>query len=347
MRAASVNYRAIPAIVPALLAMLAACGQDRFEPWQLDELGASEGFTIRVPEFELPSNRESQNCYFMRVPDIAAGNDVWINRVLTAINPGSHHMNVFRVATIVNLDGEPGDMVENGECFKSPNWADWPLVANSQNSDPADPYTDWQLPATVAHRFVPGEKLMVQVHYVNAGSQDTPFGAKAGFNFYASPDLAPMELGTLFATQQSIRICQSTPQPSYSGACAFGDAAVTVVAANGHFHSRGERFSMFAWDGVSAAQPPAEARFYESQEWAEPVMATSLDLGVPGGGGVWWTCDYQWFPPIEPYACDDVDARDPEGAGDCCYTFGGLVETSEHCNAFVYYYPKTADVFCN
>ena len=41
-----------------------------------------------------------------------------------------------------------------------------------------------------------------------------------------------------------------------------------------------------------------------------------------------------------------VDARDPMMANDCCYTFGPTVETSEHCNVFLYYYPKTQDINC-
>ena len=31
---------------------------------------------------------------------------------------------------------------------------------------------------------------------------------------------------------------------------------------------------------------------------------------------------------------------------DCCYRFGGVVEKNEHCNAFVYYYPKQDNVNC-
>jgi hypothetical protein len=31
---------------------------------------------------------------------------------------------------------------------------------------------------------------------------------------------------------------------------------------------------------------------------------------------------------------------------DCCYTFGPIVEKNEHCNAFIYYYPKQDNVTC-
>jgi hypothetical protein len=334
------------------LFLLSACGEDPapsrpdagFEAWTLEE--PEGGFQYITPELAVEAGTERQDCFFIEVPDLDGGKDMYFSRVKTAINPGSHHMNVFRVKTIKMLDGEPGDHVSNGECFKSSNWSDWPLVANSQNSESADPYTDWQLPANVAHRFSPHEKLMVQVHYVNAGTQETPFGGKAGINFYRSSDPEPVELGTMFATKQSIRICRSNPTPSFTGACNFGsDAPVNVIAANGHFHSRGKQFSMFAWDG-EASEPADGSMFYQSVEWDEPLMATGLDTQIPAGGGVFWTCDFMWREPTAPTTCADVDGRDPQMAGDCCYTFGPTVENSEHCNAFVYYYPKSDDLFC-
>jgi hypothetical protein len=71
-------------------------------------------------------------------------------------------------------------------------------------------------------------------------------------------------------------------------------------------------------------------------------MATGLDqlprAAASGGPATPWS---------EPAGgCAAVDALDPLHAGDCCYTFGGTVETSEHCNVFLYYWPKTADVTC-
>ena len=70
-------------------------------------------------------------------------------------------------------------------------------------------------------------------------------------------------------------------------------------------------------------------------------METDLDVPIADGGGIWWSCDYRWREPAE--GCEAVDARDPEQAGDCCYTFGPTVETSEHCNVFAYYYPRSTE----
>ncbi len=353
------------------LAWLIAMGQlgcggqsdPEFTPWVLEDLHGDQGFSLRVPEFEVPAGHESQNCYFVKVPDLDHGQDIWLERVLTAINPGSHHVNVFRVKTIIDLDpakGTPtmlgdypatvvegGDDYKNNPCWGSSNWADWPLVSNSQHATIAEVETDWKMPEGVAIRLSPGEQLMVQTHYVNSNEQPTKYGAKVGINFYRRPGTdTPIEMGSLFATQQNIRVCASDPQISFSGTCKFPNA-VTITAANGHFHKRGKRFRVSAWDGASIAHPPAASQFYESDDWNDPPMTTGMAVPAPASSGIWWDCDYQWQPPAE-FSCADVNARDPLQANDCCYTFGGITDVGEHCNVFLYYYPKIdSDVFCN
>lgn len=347
-----------------LLLAVTACGDnvepDPYAPWILEDLAPAQGVSIRTPEFAVPTGEEIQDCYFFRVPDVADGADLMIDRVALALNTGSHHMNVFRVKTIQALDPAAGTAVDLGgiegtvvrgsdpgtQCWSSANWSDWPLVSNSQQSAADRQIVDWPLPADVALRLSPGEMLMLQIHYVNSTDQDTPFVGKGGVNFYRSTDGDTQELGTLFASQQSIRVCRSAPKPSYSGTCRLPDGTRTVTAANGHFHSRGREFRIWTWDGISTTRPDDSSLFYDSENWAEPDMRTDIGLELPNPGGVWWTCDYQWSEPAE--GCDAVDARDPQQAHDCCYTFGPTVETSEHCNVFLYYYPKitNGDVTC-
>lgn len=348
---------------PALAVVAVACSPspEPFNGWTLPELTATEGFSLRLEEGALKAGEESQNCYFVRVPDLNNGAPVWLTRVNIAVNPGSHHMNVFRVKTIIDLDPAKGEAIKlgkfdatlvrgyadfaNNPCWHSANWADWPLVANSQNSEPGNPYTNWQLPENVGIKLDPGEMLMVQTHYVNLGAQLTPYGAHVGINFHQGSAVPSMEMGSLFATQQSIRVCRSQATAKFSGTCRFPRGQVTIAAANGHFHSRGRKFEVFAWDGQSAEQPPTP--FYVSNNWDEPPMARGLDVKPPMGGGVWWNCSYQWIPPVAD-SCDEVNAKDPLKGDDCCYTFGGNVDVGEHCNLFLYYYPRVenTDVFC-
>jgi hypothetical protein len=330
--------------------------------WDLPELSAEEGVSFRIPAFEVPPGREEQSCYFVQVPDVSDGKDMWVDHVKLAMNPGSHHMNVFRVRTIINMGPESGAPVKLGAydatvvvghddytqnpCWDSANWADWPLVTNTQVAEEGRPYTDWQLPDDVAFRLTPGEWLMLQTHYVNTTDQPTPLDGRVGINLYRSSNPDPQEMGTLFATQQNIRICRSNPDVTFSGTCRF-PGPVNVTAANGHFHKRGEEFRMYTWNGTSVSHPLDDAQFYLSQAWDHPPMTTNIERPVGQGGGIWWDCQYQWREPLE--GCDLVDQKDPEKQGDCCYTFGGNTDVGEHCNVFLYYYPRAdnTDIFCN
>src|SRR5207237_213705 len=148
-----------------------------------------------------------------------------------------------RVKTIVGLGGEDGQVVRGGNdntnpCWKSANWADWPLVVNTQSSQPGKETLEFTLPDGVAHRFYPGELLMLQTHYVNASTQKAPGPAQVWVNFeYMQRTDVKAELGTLFATNQNIQICPGESK-FFEKTCRV-PKPVTIVGANGHFHSRG------------------------------------------------------------------------------------------------------------
>jgi hypothetical protein len=308
------------------------------------------------------SGVEEQDCYFFKISDLATSGGldptqpVNLHRVQVAQRVGSHHMNIFRVRTIVGL-GPDGGLVQKGQngmgqCFVSSNWADWPLVANSQEQGDID----WTYPDGVANVFQPDEWIMLQTHFVNGSTQQTPEPAKVTVDFWTlDASAVTAELGTIFATKQSIRICQSNQTPTFSGSCqVHAPNPVQIIGANGHFHSRGTVFDMYTWDGMSAGTPPASQKFYESTMWNEPPMLHSpdLDVTVPGSGGVFYTCSYQWQEPPPSIGCNGLNMFDetkymtsPNNV-DCCYTFGPQVDKNEHCNAFVYYYPKQDNVIC-
>ncbi|NUP13731.1 MAG: hypothetical protein HOW73_47450 [Polyangiaceae bacterium] len=333
---------------------------------ELEAPPAGEGFQFGTGEQPVKAGDEVQNCYFFKVSDLLekGGLDptkpLNLNHVQVFQTDGSHHMNIFRVRTVgegedalIPEQGPYKNVNGQGPCFKSPNWADWPLVANTQ----IDGTLDWQFPEGVANVLQPDEWIMLQSHYVNATTQDTPDGAgEVIINFWHLPDdKVEHEMGTLFATKQTIRVCQSNPEPEFSGGCQFKNPEpVTVVAANGHFHSRGKKFEMYNWDGQSPDKPASSEMFYESSAWDEPEMAIDNKLStIPANGGVFYTCDFQWTQPEEAVGCEGLNAFDqtkymtPEDQLDCCYTFGPIVEKNEHCNIFVYYYPKSDDISCN
>jgi hypothetical protein len=303
-------------------------GRDPVTDVTLDPPATPElGWQYAVPSFPVDPGSEIQQCFFYTVP---YDTKVFVNHIEIAQTTGTHHMNIFRVKTIKNLDPSQG-VVVNGECWKPTNWSDWPLVINSQNEG----HVDFTLPDGVAHRFEPGETLMLQTHYVNASTQKTPGAGRILVNFNRLPaEAVAAELGTAFATNQSIRICPGDGARHFETTCTFARNTATIFAANGHFHSRGTKFTMSVFDPTAAAP---EAPFYVNEDWAEPLFERGLTVKVPAEGGIRYSCDYDVAPS---------DCGNP--ADHCCYTFGGMVEFQEHCNAFVYYYPAngTTDVNC-
>jgi hypothetical protein len=286
-----------------------------------------KGWQLAIPPFSLAAGQELQQCYFFEVP---YDEPVFVSHIAVAQTTGTHHMNIFRVRTVVALDGAHGDVVVDGECWKPTNWSDWPLVVNSQNEGSVE----LTLPAGVAHRFEPHEKIMLQTHYVNATTQATPSVGKVLVNFdRIAANAVSAELGTAFATNQNLRVCPGQTGITFETTCRFAkENPVTIFGANGHFHSRGRRFTMSVFNPVEGAGAP----FYENTHWDEPLFAKNLGLEVPSRGGISYTCEFS----AAPNDCGNPDDN-------CCFTFGGKVEFQEHCNAFVYYYPRRTDTDVN
>jgi hypothetical protein len=322
------------AVLLSSVAALGACGSHSGTPDPAEALvlpppaTADDGWQFDIPSFSVPPGTEVQQCFFFEVP---YDEPVFVKHIAIAQTEGTHHMNIFRVNTVVNLDGNNGDLVQDGECWKPTNWSDWPLVINSQNQG----RVDLNLPDGVAHRFEAHEKLMLQTHYVNATTQVTPGEGKVLVNFDRTPAASVQaELGTAFATNQSIEICPGDTSRSFQATCQFAhDGPVTIFGANGHFHSRGTLFTMSVYDATGVVGD----QFYTNTQWNEPLFAKNLDVGVPSQGGITYSCEYT----VPTTACGDPN-------NSCCFTFGGKVEFQEHCNAFVYYYPRNAmtDVNC-
>jgi hypothetical protein len=258
--------------VLALTAMLTACGS---RITSTPDAGAEtvllpppatldDGWQFAVPEFAVPAGSEVQQCFFFDVP---YDEPVFVKHIAIAQTEGTHHMNLFRVRTVVALDGNDGDVVQDGECWKPGNWADWPLVVNSQLAGTVD----LDLPDGVAHRFEPREKLMLQTHYVNASTQVTPGVGKIYVNFDRTPAASVQaELGTAFATNQSIEVCPGDTNRSFQATCRFAaNGPVTIFGANGHFHSRGTLFTMSVYDGTG----DVGQQFYTNTQWNEPIFA--------------------------------------------------------------------------
>jgi hypothetical protein len=272
----------------------------------------AHGIQIGTPEFSVPSGEERQWCYYFKVPSDV---DLEIVRFQVRFLAGSHHMNLFQT------DKDAPDHDE--DCFarmpftsvEDPHGVD--LVVGSQSES-----MDWALPPGVAFKLKAHRQLILQTHYVNAATQQTPSGyGKVLINLETAPDPSKItaHMGTMFANNVNIHIPPRSAR-SFSTTCGL-PKPVKLAALTGHFHSRGKVFSVNL--APNGADPTDE--IYRSRAWDEPPFKVlSEPIDIPAGGGLYYTCDFQ--------NRTDLDVK-----------FGPRVDTDEHCNLFAYFYPWEDD----
>ena len=288
----------------------------------------SNGEQILVPPFDVPPGKEVQRNYFFKLKNEQT---LWVNEIEFLYPPGSHHLNLFT--------GAPKDVPDGSfeDVFKVVPFGDWSLRASSQTGR-----LTWRLPTGVATPMDPHQQILAQIHFVNIGSQTSPIGGCAAINLQSlnvDPANPPVTLGSLFLQNKNIKIHpQETISYDYGITLDhYGhNVDVKLAAVTGHFHWRGKKFEIRKWDGLNKNPDgsPATGEFdrmgvensiYVSDNWDEPPFKLYGDDGpeIPVGWGIVYRTTY-------------VNATDN------LYCFGPHVETQEHANAFIYFYPGPA-----
>jgi hypothetical protein len=279
---------------------------------EVDLAPPAHGVQIGTPVFPVASGTERQWCYYFKLP---SDQDLEVVRFQIRYLAGSHHMNLFQ--TDQNVPDHDEDCFDKMPFTSIENPSGVDLVVGSQSEA-----IDWTLPPGVAFKLKAHRQLVLQIHYVNAATQQTPAGVgQVKINLVSAPDPSKItaHMGTMFANNVNIHIPPRESR-SFSTTCGLAKP-VKLVALTGHFHSRGKIFTVnLAPDG---ANPTEE--IYRSRAWDEPpfrVLAEPRD--IPAGGGLFYTCDFQ--------NRSDLDIK-----------FGPRVDTDEHCNLFAYFYPWEED----
>ncbi len=288
----------------------------------------TRGEQILIPPFPVLSGKEVQRNYFFK---LKSDEDIWVNRIQFLYPPGSHHLNLFSGAPSLHPDGFFEDD------FKIVPFGTWDLRAASQLER-----LDWTLPEGVAVRFKARQQLLAQIHFVNIGSQTAPIGGCAAINLHTiEATTPPMTLGSLFLQNKNI-VIPPRSTVSFDYGITFGyfghNVPVKLAALTGHFHWRGKSFEIRLWDGLNknVDGSPAAGEFdrmgsvrtiFHSDNWDEPdflLFGEGDAPHVPAGWGVVYRTIF----------VNDSDLK---------YCFGPHVETQEHANAFIFFYPGPVD----
>lgn len=314
----SVRFGWIPVI--ALFVPLAACQPAlspvpavTFQEVPLAPPPPGEGVQLVVGPFDVAAGSEVQKNFFMKLP---VDQDVAIRRIQISYPTGSHHCNLFK-----SDKHQTEDHVE--DTFDAVAYDLYDMFAAAQTGN-----LDWSLPAGVGLKLKKRQQLIIQTHWVNALTQKTPTGhGQVKINlWFAKPESITSTLGMLFAINKNLDLQPHTTSTERKGVdlarLGFNQDA-KLLAMTGHFHSRGKAFEVSRWDGKDKAV--AGESLYRSENWDEPPFKTfDTPLALKAGEKLLYTSTFV-------------------NNTDLVIKFGPRVETQEHSNLFMYFYPGPAD----
>jgi hypothetical protein len=290
------------------------------------------GKQISFGPFNVAAGGEVQVC---RTFKLGNANEMAVNRINVVMNQGSHHFIIFRAKRDMGAD-------QTFACWGTVNFDDWEFVLDVNKTGGED----WQLHDGQGFIFEPNQQMMVQSHFVNATTVQSPAGGMVYANLYEI-DRAKVqhELYGKFTVNTNLALPPMSNFESYRD-CTF-NRGVRVVAMTGHFHARGTMFR------VREVTDPQTGQFPPEMILRDQIYCSGPDCECPGGAADCPERHSGWDSPLfktfdPPLFIDAI-----EGVRFTCdfynYTtnmigFGGHADVQEHCNLFFqYYYDLPAD----
>ncbi len=135
----------------------------------------ARGFQVRSPDIVIAAGEEKTLCYYFRTPNTEA---LAINRFVSNMTPGSHHMIMYRTSEPRMPDGT----VSEEECSTSvrgTDFAQWIYAASQPTANLPFPADDGA-GKPLAIDIPAGTPMFIQMHYLNAS--DDPLTVNVTLN---------------------------------------------------------------------------------------------------------------------------------------------------------------------
>jgi hypothetical protein len=174
------------------------------------------------------------------------------------------------------------------------------------------------MPPGVAHRFQPGEVVILQTHYLNPGTE--PLDAHAQLTLH-TVEIAtvPMEAGSIIFSDVNISVPPGGKSRSTMTCTLPTDFNPALLWS--HMHKQGSNFVATTDDSSAAA---ALGVLYAENAWDEPHPRA-----------------YPFDPPVTLHAGSHITfSCDFHNPGSTTLTFGQSAETNEMCLLHGMYWPR-------
>ena len=257
----------------------------------------------------IPVGEEQFKCVYAQVP--ADRGVIAVPSVESHYTPGSHHLLVYRSDLTKVPEGETGTW----DC----NDAAWFSHARGDYYEAQQPNEHRQLPEGIAHKFQPGEVMIMQSHYINFTDKDIDAHVEMTLHTMDVKDVK-VEAGTIYFNNTNINIPPHS-KASVTMSCPLPQD-INLALLWAHMHKRGVNFVVSTTDEEAAEK--LGSPIYEETNWSEP-RAKEYPVGeefeLHEGTRITFGCDFQ----------NDSDNT---------YKFGNSAETNEMCILHGMYWPR-------
>jgi hypothetical protein len=257
---------------------------------------------------EVPPGGETLMCMYAAMPTDRGV--IAVPSAESRFTPGSHHLLAYRTDLTAIPQGQTGV------------WAcrdgSWMVHQKGSYYEAQQPESRRDLPPGVAHRFAPGEVVILQTHYLNPATDVLLAHAQLTLHT-VELSAVPNEAGSIIFTDVNISIPAGGKSRSTMTCTLPTDFNPALLWS--HMHKQGSNFIATTDDPVAAT---TLGTLYQENDWEEPHPRT-----------------YPFNPPVTLHAGTHItfscDFMNPTST---TITFGQSAETNEMCILHGMYWPR-------
>lgn len=223
--------------------------------------------TMKTDGFMLAPGQEVYKCQNFDNP--FGGKDTPVNRIVTDMAKGSHHLHVY--------DLTEGTSRSLEDCTIS----DFHALTHAAGK----PHTETTYPDGMATKIKGSTGLRIQLHYLNPGVDTLPVGATLKMSPVANPSTVTKWVAELYFNRIQLSVPPGQGQQVKS-TCAIPTTygQIGLVYGGTHMHMRGVR---------EQAQSSTGAMLADVDTWDEPPgIAYNPFVMLSPGDTITWTCTY-------------------------------------------------------
>jgi hypothetical protein len=224
--------------------------------------------------------------------------------------PGSHHLIAYRT----DLTSIPADTPDVFDCYGQAQG----FHQAGSYYEAQQPDSHRELPNGVAHKFQPGDVILLESHYINTGAVN--LSAHVEFSMHTvDPALVKAEAGTILWSNFQINIPPHSKM-RVTMTCPIAQDMNPALLWS-HMHARAMNFVATTDDTAAAA---ALGTLYAEPDWSEPqprVYPSNPPVTLHAGTHVTFSCDYR----------NDTDMT---------FMYGQSAQTNEMCILHGMYWPR-------